>query len=93
MLYSRLLLIFISNKLFYQMRNILWKYNGIDMSQFKTSKHLNIVFTEVLKITMKKQSEEIYFLLLETIKFIEKKCIKIKYKNRFYPLDIIKSIS
>lgn len=58
MLYSRLLLIFISGKIIYQLRNIYWIETRTEISEFKTSKHLNIIFQEILKMTIKKKSKK-----------------------------------
>lgn len=92
MLYSRLLLIFITSKIIFQLRNIWWMESRREISEIKASKHLNIIFMEVLKLTIKKQSKKITGLLVEAIKFIDKNCQKIKQKSRPYPLDIISSM-
>ena len=93
MIYSRLLLIFISSKIIYQIRNLLWSEKMIELSDIKASKHLKIIFTEVLKMTIIKKEEHIYYTFIESINFIIRNCTKIKQKERSYPLDIISSIS
>lgn len=93
MIYSRLLLIFISRKIIYQLKTIYWKYIKVEISEFKASKHMIIVFSEILKLSIKKQSNEISKLLNDAIKFIGKKCTKLKQSSRFNSLDIISSIS
>ena len=89
MLYSRLLMIFISSKIIFQIRNICWLENRNEISEFKASKHLILIFTDILKIVIKRQSESISYILEEAIKFITKNCHKIKQKNRTYPLDML----
>lgn len=92
MLYSRLLLIFISGKMIYQLRNIYWIETKTEISEFKASKHLIIVFSEILKLTLKKQTKKIPELLIQTIKFIDENCIKLRQKTRTNPFDIISSL-
>lgn len=93
MLYARLLLIFISTKLIFQLRNIYWIGENLEISEVKASKHLILVFSDILKLTAIKLYEKIPGLLEESIQFILKNCIKLKQKNRTYTLDIITSIS
>lgn len=93
MLYSRLLLIFVSSKIIYQLRNIWWLETRVEISEFKASKHLLITFSEILKLTIKKQNKNIPKLLRQAVNFIQKNCKKLKQKGRTYPLDIISSLS
>lgn len=93
MLYSKLILIVISTKLIYQLRNKYWKEFKIEISEFKAGKHLIIIFQEILKIVINGKSEKIFNLLVGSLKFMLKNCNKIKQKNRPYLLDIIESIS
>ena len=93
MLYSKLLLIFISTKIIFQIRNIFWIETGKEISQFKASKHLKIVFSEILKLVLKKESKKIYHVILDAVDFISKNCNKIKQKDRVYPLDLLKSLT
>lgn len=93
MLYSRLLLIFISNKIIYLLRNIYWIETKTEISEFKASKHLIIVFSEVLKLTIKKLQKKIPNLLSQAIDFIDKYCIKFRQKTRANAFDIISSIT
>lgn len=92
MLYSRLLLIFTCTKLVSQMRNIYWSETRIEISEVKASKHLIIVFSEILKMTIKKQEKEIPLLLEQAIRFIEKNCRKLRQGTRANALDIISSL-
>lgn len=92
MIYSRLLLIFISSKIIYQLRNIYWIEVRTEISEFKASKHLNIIFPEILKMTIKKQTKEISIVLLQAVNFIEKNCMKLRQKSRANAFDIISSI-
>lgn len=92
MIYSRLLLIFISNKIIYLLRNIYWNETRTEISDFKASKHLIIVFSEVLKMVITKNNKQISKLLVQAINFIEKNCKKFKQKSRANILDIISSI-
>jgi hypothetical protein len=101
MLYSKLILIIISTKLIYQLRNKYWKEFKIEISQFKASKHIIIIFQEILKIVITNTSstfsnnkqKKIFNLLIDSLKFILKNCNKIKQNDRAYLLDIIESIS
>lgn len=93
MLYSRLLMIFLSSKIIYQIRNIYWIENRIELSEFKSSKHLLITFFEVLKLSIKKQEKDIQKLLRQAFDFIQKNCKKLQQKGRSYPLDIISSMT
>lgn len=93
MIYSRLVLIFISTKIIYQLRNIYWIETKIEISQDKSSKHLIIVFSEILKLTIKKQENKIPQLLIQAIDFIDKNCRKLKQKTRVNVLDIIDSMN
>jgi hypothetical protein len=100
MLYSKLILIVISTKLISQLRNIYWKEFKIEISDFKSSKHLIIIFQDILKIVITKTSstvsnnkqKKIFNLLLDSLTFISKNCIKIKQKTRTYLLDMIDSM-
>lgn len=92
MLYSRLLLIFLSSKIIFQLRNIHWIQKQEEISEVKASKHLILVFLDILKFTVKKLHNKIPKLLREAIQFIHKNCFKIKQNSRLYTLDIITSI-
>lgn len=92
MIYSRLLMIFVSSKIIYQLRNICWLETRIEISEFKTSKYLLITFSEILKLTIKKEEKKIPKLLRQSIEFIQKNCKKLKQKGRSYPIDIINSL-
>lgn len=91
-LYSRLLLIFLSSKIIYQLRNILWIEKLEEISEVKASKHLIIVFSDVLKMTLKNSIKQISKLLNNAFDFIQNYCLKDKQKNRSYPLAISTSI-
>lgn len=93
MLYSRLLLIFISTKIIFQIRNSCWLENRNEISPFKASKHLKIIFTEIFKNLIQNKAKKIFQILIQAIEFIEKNCYKIKQNNRSYPIDILSSIS
>ena len=93
MLYSKLLLIFISTKIIFQLRNFFWIENGNEISQFKASKHLKIVLGEILKLVLKKEIKKIPQMLEDAVKFIGKNCNKIRQKDRVYPLDLLKSLT
>ena len=93
MIYSKLLMIIISTKLIYQIRNICWKEFKIEISEFKASKHFILTFQEFFKYVIHNKSQCIFNLLNQTIEFIAKKCNKIPQKDRSYPLDIIESIA
>lgn len=92
MIYSRLILIFLSIKIIFQIRSVAWLEKKVEISEFKASKHLLIVFTEIIKLVIKKQSSKIYSLLIAQIDFIVKNCKKIKQKSRSYPFAIIESM-
>ena len=93
MLYARLIMIFISNKLINSIRNINWIENNQQISEFKSSKHLIIIFQGILKMMAIKQQDNISSLLLQAITFIIRNCKQIKQKDRLYILDIFTSIS
>lgn len=89
MLYARLLLVFISDKIIYHLRNIYWNQEKNEISESKSSKHLIIVFSEILKMCIKKDQGKISILLEQAIDFIGKYCKKKRQKTRANNLDII----
>ena len=94
MLYARLILIFISTKIIFQIRNIYWLETGKEISEFKASKHLLLIFPEILKVVIKKQAtKKIISILNNAIEFIVKNCTKINQKDSVYPLDLLNSLT
>ena len=59
MIYSKPLMIIISTKLIYQIRNICWKEFKIEISEFKASKHFILTFQEFFKYVINKYREYI----------------------------------
>lgn len=88
MLYAKLLFIFISTKIIYLARNFTWLQSKKEVSEYRAGKQLIIMARTWLELLIK-QPEQIKPLLIDTIDFITTHCIKIKQKNRVYPLELL----
>jgi hypothetical protein len=91
-LYSRLILIFLTTKIIFIVRNYLWKIYSVELSEFKAAKHLKLVISQCLKTNINNLCKTFQSLLFNSVDFLSKNCKKVKQKDRTYPLDLIYSL-
>jgi len=92
MIYAKLLLIFVTNKLFVSLRNYLWNHKRKEISEIKAAKHIQVILEDWCK-NLILCPEEAKKILCSSADFIMRKCIKIKQKDRVYPLELTKALS
>jgi hypothetical protein len=92
MLYAKLLFTFISMKIIYFARNLTWLQNKKEVSDYRAAKQLIIMAEKWLELIIQ-EPQRIPQLLINTLNFITTQCIKIKQKDRVYPLELLYNMS
>jgi hypothetical protein len=92
MLYAKLLFTFISMKIIYLARNFMWLYHKKEVSEYRAAKQFIIIAEKWLELIIQGPTR-IKPLLMNTLDFITTHCLKIKQKDRIYPLELLDSLS
>jgi len=91
MIYAKLLFIFLTHKVINVARSYAWSQLAREVSEFQAAKHIKIIGNEWLR-TIFQEPEKVERVLSDAIKFIVKRCLKGKSKQRVYPLEILAMI-
>jgi hypothetical protein len=92
MLYAKLLFTFISMKIIYLARNFMWLHHKKEVSEHRAAKQLIGMAEKWLELIIQAPTQ-IKSLLINTLNFITTHCIKIKQKDRVYPLELLDRLS
>jgi len=90
-LYSRLLLIFITTKIFSWIRNKLWTAHKTELSEFRSAKYLKIIANEWFRILISNH-KDLNSILEHSILFIERHCMKMKHTAKPHTLEIMNQL-
>jgi len=91
-LYAKLIFIFLTSKIIRIAKNRIWKKNRKEISEFRAYKIFKAIAYKWMLAVVKKPCD-VKKILLETIEFFSKSCIKHKRKDRKLPLEILEEIS
>ena len=91
MIYVKLILIIINLRITFWIRNIVWIKSRREISEFRIAKQLLIYAKEWYRLILTEPMKVQNF-LKDFVNFTIKHCIKIKQKNRFFPLEILEGI-
>jgi hypothetical protein len=92
MLYAKLLFTFISMKMTYLARNFMWLHYKKEVSEHRAAKQFIIIADKWLELVIQTPTR-IKSLLINTLHFITTHCLKIKQKDRVYPLELLDRMS
>lgn len=90
-LYSRLLLIFITTKIFSWIRNNLWNAHKAELSEFRSAKYLKIIANEWFRILISNH-KDLSRILEHSILFIGRHCSKMKHVAKPHTLEIMNQL-
>lgn len=92
MIYAKLLLIFITTRLGFWIRNLVWIEMKRELSLFRFSKHIIVKANEWLRLVIL-EPEKLKQFLSNIIDFATKHCLKIPQHNRVYPLEMLEDLA
>jgi len=92
MIYAKLLMIFVTTKLTFWVRNYVWVEKKKEVSEYRLTKQLLVRLIEWYR-TIHLEPKKIISFLKDTFDYLSDHCYKIKQKDRRYPLELLSELS
>ena len=92
MIYAKLLFIFVTSDMTHAVRNYVWLTQKREVSDFRAARIFQIFAGEWLRLLLC-ESHRVKKFLEELAGFISVRCLKIRQKDRIYPLELLESLS
>jgi len=92
MIYAKLLFIFVTSNMTHAVRNYVWLTQKREVSDFRAARIFQIFAGEWLRLLLC-EPHRVKKFLEELAGFISVQCLKIRQKDRIYPLELLENLS